>query len=162
MITGGWFPVLRSTGHSRTKGYFLTNAYIRFWVQLSGLSHTLADGTSRTQFNFTGRNSTYIVDTGTTGIYLPRETVASIMSDLKLNWAPSQFSSVSCSLATNKGFLTFTLGGRAIRIPYSTLILENTPGQCLFLITSVESNAIDLHILGCRYHRNPYKTLKQR
>jgi hypothetical protein len=113
------------------------------------VSHTLADGTARPGATFTGRNSTYIMDTGTTGIYLPRDVVKGITTDLKLDWKAGSFPSISCSRATEKGFLTFTFGQHTITVPYSTLVLENTPGSCLFLITSVESDAIDLHILGC-------------
>ena len=129
----------------------------RFWVQVSGLRHTPADGVPRPGFTFAGgKNATYIVDTGTTGIYLPREVVGSIMTDMKLSWRPSAFPSIACSRAKEKGSFSFAFGDRTINVPYSTLVLENTPGSCLFLVTSVESEAIDLHILGLGFLRAAY------
>lgn len=130
-----------------------------FWVNVLGVTHTPADGVARPRLSFgSGRNTSYIVDTGTTGIYLPREVVSSIMSDLKLSWRPGAFPSIPCSRARENGTLAFEFLDKweAIKVPYSTLVLENTPGSCLFLITSVESEAIDLHILGLGFLRAAY------
>lgn len=122
-----------------------------FWVQMSGVSHTLANGTRTAGFNFTGENATYIMDSATTGIYLPSDTVSSIMAEMNLDWTPSSFSQIDCDTSKSPGSFTFTFGDFDITVPYSTLILEDTPGSCLFLITSVfQANATDLLILGCK------------
>ena len=114
----------------------------------SGVSHTLPDGTKGSSFTFSGQSATYNIDTGTTGIYLPSDVVSGIMKDLKLNWTPGSFASIDCTRASDPGSFTWTFGERSLTIPYSTLVLENTPGSCLFLITSVESNSLSQHILG--------------
>lgn len=130
-----------------------------FWVQLSGFGHTAANKTasSKSPYNFSGHNATYIMDTATTGIYLPREVVAPVMAEMGLGgvWRPGGFPDIACRRATEKGSLQFTFGGAdgnvTVSVPYSALVLESTPGSCVFLLTSVESNAVDLHILGCEY-----------
>jgi hypothetical protein len=112
------------------------------------VTHKFVNGSAAPRSDFVGNSSIYLVDSGTTGVYLPRDVVQPIMRDIGLRWTPGSFPSINCERQADNGSFVFSFGDRTIEVPYSAFVLENTPETCLFLLTSVESNAVDLHILG--------------
>ncbi len=130
----------------------------RYWVQVSQIHHNRPDSKQGYKSgNITGWNSKFLVDSGTTGVFLARELFDAILADMGLTSSPrvkpDGFPVVSCDKKLSNASIEFGFAQGSIKVPYSALLHQNrnTKGACYLAIGSAGStpgDGDDWSILG--------------
>jgi hypothetical protein len=136
----------------------LTQAWIHYrnWITVNSVTSKLRNGTITPTFEFKDDNSTFLLDSATTGIYVDHDTAMEIMRGVPItNFVPGKFPDIRCSAKFDTGELIFGFGNNTIHVPYASLVLEVAVDECIFTLTSREKTATDLNILGCKLTHIP-------
>jgi len=123
-----------------------------YWIHVDSVANKLRNGTLTPTFTLGKSNSTFLLDSATTGLYLDHDTVSRIMEDMPFRqWFPGSFPSVDCDFKFDPGELIFGFGENTIHVSYESLVLEVARDECIFTLTSSEADAVHMNILGCMF-----------
>ncbi|OAA57554.1 Peptidase aspartic [Niveomyces insectorum RCEF 264] len=97
----------------------------RYWAHVTNIAHERPDGTAGVRNATNGFGATYMLDSGTTGIYVERGYFDQVLAELNLTRDPLRaegFPAVDCSYAnaSNLGALSFTFAGVPLPVPSSS------------------------------------------
>ncbi|KAF9578659.1 hypothetical protein BGW38_005436 [Lunasporangiospora selenospora] len=144
------FGAINSTLYEGNLTYVPVNTTNGWWgVQVDDV---LVNGQSQ------GRNSTSIVDTGTSLIFLDTATASIIHSQIpgsSFDVLGQQWT-VPCNLTQTTGSISFSMGGSAFQVPFQDLVYEPVnllQGQCL---SGVQGSDNGFWILGDTFINNNY------
>lgn len=161
----------------------------RYWLAVTQVRHN-APGNTTTKWTAPARsvavntaankptgNASYMVDSGTTGIYVPRDAYDAILAETNLTRNPLRvegFPDVDCSMANQTGSISFTFApvssaanatGVTIDVPYAALVhpernlITNDTSKCFFAFSS-GGPALDdgdiFPILGVEFFKAAY------
>ncbi|CAK7198754.1 hypothetical protein SEUCBS139899_001418 [Sporothrix eucalyptigena] len=149
----------------------------RYWVGVTQFRHN-APGKAATTASSTvapAGNGSYMVDSGTTGLYVPRDAYDAFMAETNLTRNPLRaegFPDVDCSMANQTGSFSFSFApaknataGITIDVPYAALVhpernlITNDTSKCFFAFSSGGSAPDDgdvFPILGVEFFKAAY------
>ncbi|CAK7208694.1 hypothetical protein SBRCBS47491_000178 [Sporothrix bragantina] len=159
----------------------------RYWLSVTQMRHN-APGSKVNNGNYTkprvisaatpAGNARYMADSGTTGIYVPRDAYDAVVAEMNLTRNPLRaegFPDVDCTMANLTGSFSFTFAparnasngtaGMTIDVPYAALIhpernrLTNDTSKCFFALSSGGSAYDDgdiFPILGVEFFKAAY------
>jgi Eukaryotic aspartyl protease len=129
----------------------------RYWVSVTQLKHNRPDGKKGYDTGLSGWDSKWLLDSGTTGVYISDDRFDSFVADMGLTKGdpPDGFPLINCSRMADNGSIEIGFGQNSIRIPYSALIHKrsDTPGDCMMAIGPAGNSTDDgdnWNILGCK------------
>jgi len=120
---------------------------LRYWVRVVQVSHNRPDGKQGYKGAATGWSSKFLVDSGTTGIFIVWEILNPLLDDMGLTSSqrlqPDGFPVVNCNTKSASGSIEFTIDTGSIKVPYSDLFHQSSSGVCYLAIGSAGTRVGD-------------------